>query len=63
MVFKHAHVIIEEGKKNKLKAVLEGDKINPKTQTLENDIKAITMHMFKVEKTKNGVKAVVVVDI
>ena len=54
-----------KGKNGKyiLDAAFEGDKINPKTQTLENDIKAITMHMFKVEKTKNGVKAVVVVDI
>lgn len=46
-----------------LNAVFEGDKINPEIQTLENDIKAVTMHMFKVEKTNDGFKAVVVVDI
>ena len=63
MVFKHGHVIIEEGKKNKLKAVLEGDKINPEVQSLENDIKAITMHMFELKKEKNNWKATVVVDI
>ena len=46
-----------------LKAFFNGDKINSKTQTLENDIKAVTMHMFKVEKNKSHFKATVVVDI
>jgi len=63
MVFKHVHVSINEGKKNKLKAVLEGDKINPEVQHLENDIKAVTMHMFELKKEKNQWKATVVVDI
>ncbi|MBI2541463.1 archease [Candidatus Woesearchaeota archaeon] len=63
MVFKNVHVAISEGKKNCLKAVLEGDRINPEVQHLENDIKAITMHMFELKKEKNGYKATVVVDI
>ena len=63
MVFKHVHAAVEEGKKNKLKAVLEGDKINPEVQHLENDIKAVTMHMFELKKEKNQWKATVVVDI
>ena len=63
MVFKHVYVTIKEGKKNKLKAVLEGDKINPEVQHLENDIKAITMHMFEVKREKNRWKATIVVDI
>jgi len=63
MVFKHVHVTIKERKKNKLKAVLEGDKINPEVQHLENDIKAITMHMFELKKEKGQWKARVVVDI
>lgn len=63
MVFKYVHVTINEGKKNKLKAILEGDKINPEVQHLENDIKAVTMHMFEVKKEKNQWKATVVVDI
>ena len=46
-----------------LKAILEGDAINPEKQQLENDIKAVTMHMFKVKKEKNNWKATVVVDI
>ena len=66
MVFKKVKVFIEENNKNKkyrLKAVLEGDKINPQKQQLENDIKAVTMHMFEIKKEKNGYKATVVVDI
>ena len=62
-VFKKVKVSIKEGKPNKLNAVLEGDTINPKTQHLENDIKAVTMHMFELEKLKTGYKATVVVDI
>ena len=63
MVFKKAKVSIKENKKYQLKAVLEGDTINPEKQKLENDIKAITMHMFEVKKEKNNWKATVVVDI
>ena len=63
MVFKKVKVVISEGKKHKLKAVLEGDTINPEKQRLENDIKAVTMHLFEVKKEKNQWKAVVVVDI
>ena len=63
MVFKKVKVSINENKKYQLKAVLEGDTINPQKQQLENDIKAVTMHMFKVKKEKNQWKATVVVDI
>jgi SHS2 domain-containing protein len=63
MVFKHIHVTIKEGKKNKLKAILEGDAINSEVQHLENDIKAVTMHMFELKKEKSQWKARVVVDI
>ena len=63
MVFRKIKVEIKEGKKFKLKSALEGDTINPQKQKLENDIKAITMHMFKIEKIKTRWKATVVVDI
>ena len=66
MVFKKVKVAVTEDKKNKnykLKAALEGDTINSEKQHLENDIKAITMHMFELTKEKNGYKATVVVDI
>ena len=66
MVFRNVKVKINEDKKNKkfwLKATLEGDTINSEKQHLENDIKAITMHMFELNKTKNGYRARIVVDI
>ena len=63
MVFRKVKVKVTEGKLNKLFAVLEGDEINPEKQHLENDIKAVTMHMFELKKEKNGWKAMVVVDI
>ena len=62
-VFKKVKVSITQNNKYQLKAVLEGDTINPEKQQLENDIKAVTMHMFKIEKIKSGYKATVVVDI
>jgi|SRR3989338_8404093 len=63
MVFKKVKVAVSEGKINKLKAVLEGDTINPEKQHLENDIKAVTMHMFELKKNKDGYIARIVVDI
>ena len=63
MVFKKVKVLIKENKKYELKAVLEGDTINPSKQKLENDIKAVTMHMFELKKEKTQWKATVVVDI
>ena len=66
MVFKNVKVKIIENKKNKkynLISTIEGDKINSKKQKLENDIKAITMHMFELKKVKNGYQARIVVDI
>ena len=66
MVFRNVKVKINEDKKNKkfrLKSTLEGDTINSEKQHLENDIKAITMHMFELNKVKNGYKARIVVDI
>ena len=59
-LFKKSNVKIE---KHSLKAELSGEEIDRKKHELRNDIKAITLHMFKVEKTKDGYKAVVVVDV
>ena len=64
MVFRKVKVSVkEDDKKFKLKSTLEGDTINSEKQRLENDIKAITMHMFEVKKEKDKWKATVVVDI
>jgi len=63
-LFKKSKVKI--GKKNGkycLSAELSGEKINREKHELRNDIKAITLHMFKIEKTKHGYNALVVVDV
>jgi SHS2 domain-containing protein len=42
---------------------VEGEKADPDNHKVTIDIKAVTMHMFKVEKTKDGYEARVVIDI
>lgn len=64
LVFAHVKVNIkEDGKGYTLNATVTGDTINPRTQKLGNDVKAITMHMFEVKKEKGAYKARVVIDI
>ena len=41
----------------------KGEEIDPKKHELRNDVKAITLHKFKVEKTPTGWKATVIVDV
>ena len=64
ILFKKSKVKIDEkDKKFTLEAELIGEKINREKHELRNDIKAITLHMFKIEKTKQGYKDLVVVDV
>lgn len=63
MIFKSSKVKITKKVDYKLKAELSGEKIDRKKHELGNDIKAITLHMFKIEKTKKGYKSLVVVDV
>ena len=64
IIFKKSKVkISKKGKKHYLNAELSGEKIDRKKHELRNDIKAITLHMFKIEKTKEGYKDLVVVDV
>ena len=60
LIFSKLKVDIKDGKLN---ATLYGDKINSEEQELRNEVKAVTLHMFNLEKTKNGYKATIVVDI
>ena len=63
-LFKKSVVKIKDTNgKFSLDSELFGEKIDREKHELRNDIKAITLHMFKVEKTKQGYKAVVVVDV
>lgn len=55
--------IYPEENKWKLKCAAYGERINAEKHELLVDVKAVTMHKFKVEETKNGWKARVVLDI
>ena len=63
MVFNKVKINIKKNKKYELKAVISGDTINQEKQELRNDVKAVTMHMFKIDKIKNNYKATIVIDI
>jgi SHS2 domain-containing protein len=47
----------------KLKASLRGEQIDQKKHELLVDVKAVSWHMFKIEKTKTGWKAFVILDV
>lgn len=61
LVFGEFNIKIEEG--YKLEAEISGDKIDYKKQKLRSDVKAVTLHKFKVEKVGNKYKAFVILDI
>ncbi len=46
-----------------LSAEAFGEKINPQKHELLADVKAVTLHRFEVEKTENGWKTSVILDI
>ena len=62
IVFHDVDVKVDE-KKMELKATLRGDKIQPEKQELHQDVKAVTMHYYLVEKKDDVWKANVVLDI
>ena len=61
-LFSKVKIKVDE-KNHSLSALLEGEKIDRKRHDLRNDLKAITMHMFLLEKRRTGWYARVVVDI
>ncbi len=64
VVFGKCDATIKESKgKYILKAKLYGDKINIKKHRLGQDVKAVTMHMFNLEKKGEKYVATVVLDI
>jgi SHS2 domain-containing protein len=44
-------------------ATLKGESIDPSRHELSNDVKAVTVHRLKVERTGGGWKATVVLDV
>ncbi len=63
LLFNKIEVEIEQNKKLKLKGKLFGEKLNMKRHELLVDVKAVTWHEFRVEKTKYGWKAFVILDV
>jgi len=47
----------------RLKGVIAGEKLDPNRHELRTDVKAVTKHQFGIQKTKEGYKATVVLDI
>lgn len=60
MVFNKFDLNVTE---NKVTGFVYGEGINPEKHKLGQDVKAVTMHKFKVWKDKNKWKATVVLDI
>lgn len=63
LLFSKFAVQVKEGKAFTLTAEVVGDKIDPKRQTTNVDVKAITYHEFRVEETEEGWRAFVILDI
>ncbi|MCI0330513.1 MAG: archease [candidate division Zixibacteria bacterium] len=61
-VFSEFEVSISENGNFKLEGKAKGEKIDPAKQELKTDVKAITYHLFKLEKRDKGYYARVVLD-
>lgn len=46
-----------------LRGILKGEKLDPAHHELRTDVKAVTKHLFGIQRTKKGYKATVVLDI
>jgi len=55
--------IAQEKNKYKLKTKARGEKLDMKKHELLVDVKAVSLHNFKVEETKKGWKADVILDV
>ena len=63
LLFKSVKVSIKKEKNYFLEAEFKGEKINQIKHILNNDIKAITLHMFSLKKTEKGFTSFFVADI
>ena len=62
LVFHEITVDVDE-KTLRAKATITGDFVDPEKQELHQDVKAVTMHYYTVEKTPDGWRTQVVLDI
>ena|SRR3989344_1797196 len=63
MLLSKFDITIHKNSKYSISARLRGERIDRERHELKVDVKAVTKHDFKVEKTKVGYKANVIVDI
>ncbi len=63
LVFSSITTKIKKNRTYNLTTVLKGDVLNQKKHIWRTDVKAVTMHLFKIEKTKKGYLCRVVLDI
>lgn len=64
MIFSDCRIFVDgEEDAWSLHAVLHGETIDREKHKLHHDIKAVTLHMLKVEKTDDGFEATFVVDV
>lgn len=63
LLFSKFNISIKKGKKYKLEAKAYGEKLDMKKHELLVDVKAVSLHNFKVEETKYGWKADVILDV
>ena len=62
MLFREFRLIVDE-KQNKLQAELVGEAIDAEKHTIKTIVKGVSWHQFELEKTAQGWKATVVVDV
>lgn len=63
MLFGKFSLKIKQNKNFELFAEFFGEKIDPKKHKLEDDVKAVTMHDYKIVKTKSGFRTQILLDI
>jgi len=59
ILFSKFKVKVEKNKKYHLSASAWGEEINPETQDLRDDVKAVTKHQFGIEKEKDYLATVI----
>ena len=64
VIFSDFEVIaLESGREHRIEAVAKGERIDHDRHDISVDVKAVTMHMFSVEKEGNEWKAFVIFDL
>lgn len=63
LLFSKYQIKLVKNDKFKLQAVCFGEEINPETQELRDDVKAVTKHQFLLEKIGDKFRAQVILDV